>query len=142
MSLKKKFLVSLPPICFTIIFSICFGVFSFTSVPKKMYIKENDRAIYLVEEYGTTVTVYDDKEKSGSSYISLLSNMSPYITEIENYVIVNPQKKQAYNLRLLMYYVYVRKIHFPIPKNDTERKYLREIYDVAKEYNVEIAIYE
>ena len=141
-NLKKKFWIALPPICFTVIFAICFGVFVITSEPKNITVTEKGNETYFVTEQGITANVYDVNDKSGFSYIHLLDGISPYITEIENYVIVTPSFRQAYNLRRLLSYVHIHKLRLPIPKDESEREKLQELYDVAREFNIEIEVYE
>ncbi len=139
--LKRKIFVCLPAASFVILFSICLAIFSFTAPSEVVYVGSDENE-FLIMQRGSEVTVCDVSTGSTYSFFAAKKYISPYSTEIENYVVTHAHKNHAKSIELILSTVYVRNLYLPLTENKDELVYLKDIYDVAEQYNTNVIFYQ
>jgi len=138
--LKRKLLICIPPIAFSLVFAICLSVFFFTSKTEIKQISYDKNEILMIDRCGS-VAVVDDTDGSVFTAKVLKENITPYATEIEHYVILHAGRNHSYSLESILQNMYVRNIYLPLASNKDELSFIEKIYDVALEYGINVVFY-
>ena len=138
--LRKKLLIALPPLAFALSFAVCLGVFVATDKTEIKYVGWGENEIFFVERAGIS-SVCDVSTGTASAYNLLDSEYCEYSLEIENYVLTHPHAKHPTMLRRLYENKVIRHLYLPLINETESLGVLKEIYDIASEYNTEVIFY-
>ena len=139
--LRQKLWVCLPPAVFCVLFATCFTVFNLTAKPEVKYMSSEGND-YLFLDKASSSTVYDVSDGGYDSYSFVISNINPYATEIENYILSHCHKGHIYSIEKVLSKFSVRKLYLPLSRNRDELLIVSDIYLLAKEYGVKTVFYE
>jgi hypothetical protein len=138
--LRKKLLIALPPLAFALSFAVCLGVFAATDKTEIKYVGWGENEIFFVERAGIS-SVCDVSTGTASAYNLLDAEGCEYSLEIENYVLTHPHAKHPTMLRRLYENKVIRHLYLPLINEPDSLSVLKEIYDIASEYNTEVIFY-
>lgn len=138
--LKKKLFIALPPLAFALSFVLCLGIFALTDKTEIKYVGWGENEIFFVERAGVS-SVCDVSTGTASAYNLLASEGCEYSLEIENYVLTHPHAQHPTMLRRLYENKVIRHLYLPLIDDSESIEVLKEIYDIASEYNTEIIFY-
>ncbi len=138
--LKRKWLVCIPAFCFCVIFSVCVSVFSLTDKTELCYVN-NQSNDYVLLQNAEQVAIIDTSKGQGTAIWLLDDYINPEATEIDSYVVTHAHKNHAYSIERTLQNAFIRKLYLPLCSDSTELLYIKDIYDRAKFYNVQIIFY-
>ena len=139
--LKHKSLIFVPMLAFVLSFGICLAVFNATSSPELTYLKSRDAELVFVSN-GTECSVIDIGEYDGLKGQLIVRNMSKYATEIDEYIIANPDNNDAKALERVCKNTVVRKVVIPKTLENKDLTIYNEIFKCAEKYNIQIILFD
>lgn len=143
-SLRRKWLMLVPPISAVIVFSICFGIYSIKSSGELSiaYCSEKkNEAIVVTEGYSAAIC---DLSYGSYPFLSSVCETASdsYATEISEYLLTHYHARHTGAIDKLLRSYVVRRICLPYPKTSEEVSILRSIAELASEKGVELSLYE
>ncbi len=139
--LRHKWVICIPPALFLISFCLCLGLFALKmgNELRGESIKDEQMLFY---DTASTSSVCDLTDGGYSARSLFFAARNKYATEIENYVIVECSKRDAYSIEYVLSSVYVRKLYLPLSDDPEKLSYATEIYEMAQKYDTDVVFYE
>lgn len=139
--LKHKLFIFAPMMGFVIAFAICFSIFNAISKPELNYVRSRNAELLFLSN-GAECSVVDMGEADSLKGNIVVHNMSKYATEIDEYVILDPDEKDAKTIENVCKNTVVRKILIPKTIENQDLLIYKEILLCAEKYNIEVVIFE
>ncbi len=140
-TVKKKWLVFIPPVAFVLSFAICLGVFNLCAKETLEKYTVQDDELWIYSEAESTA-VLDMSDGRMLSLYTLLTALPENATEIDAYVIEKVENAHPAMLERLQNRAFIRKIYLPKSKNSRELENIEKIYENAELYGSEIVFYD
>ncbi len=139
--LKHKLLICIPIACFGVVFALCISIFTITAKPTVDYVSRQT-SDYVIIQKADSVTVCD-VGKGPSNAVGILNEyINSEATEIENYIVTHAHKNHEYSIEKIMRSGFIRRLYLPLTTDSDELANVKEIYDMAREYNTQIIFYD
>lgn len=138
--LKRKVLIFVPMLAFTVAFVACFSVYSATAEPEIRYVKDG-KSEFIFVNMGAECSVISVNGNYIYDSVCVEDNMSKYATEIDNYFILNPAKIDGHIIDKLLKSTVIRNIYIPKNVNYSELMSFKNVFVCAEKYNINIEFY-
>ena len=139
--LKHKWFICVPPAVFVISFCLCFCMFVLKTDCELRCESIKDEQMLFYDTVSTS-SVCDLTDGGYLARSLFFAAQNPYATEIENYVIVDCTKGDAYSIEQILSYVYVRKLYLPLSEDPEKLSFTTDIYEIAKKYDTQVVFYK
>jgi glyoxylase-like metal-dependent hydrolase (beta-lactamase superfamily II) len=140
---RRKWVISLVPICFALCFAVCFGIYAASGSSRLGldYVRYS-KSESIVIHSTTQAIVCDMSDGSYSSLSAAVRDVSENgISEIEALVLTHYHKKHSYSVGRLMDATKVRSLWLPMPRNESDYYVFASLYDRAAEAGVAVVTY-
>lgn len=138
--IKRKLLIFVPMVAFTVAFATCFVVFSFTSKPTVEYVNfGSGEYAYLTK--GAECSVVKLSENQRSNKASVLSYVPKYATEIDKFFLTSIDENDCKNIECLSKNTVIRTLYIPTTFENKDVENLSLVLMCAEKYNIKVREY-
>ncbi len=139
--LKHKSMIFVPMGSFALSFAVCLMIFNATAELSMEYVEYyNASAVFITN--GTECSVVNIGEKDYLSGGLILRNVSKYATEIDEYIIANPDEGNLKALDTVCKNTVVRKVIIPKTLESGDLPIYSDIFECAEKYNITIELFD
>ena len=142
-NLKRKWTVIIPPLAAVAAFAVCLAGYNAIHVGELgtvYYSEGQNEMIVLCEGYSGAVC---DISSGGYSFVKNAPTLAAenMATELGEYVLTHYHERHIATLERILANTLLRKIYLPYPDTEADAEIMTEIKDIAREYRVEVDIY-
>ncbi len=142
--LRKKIIIPVSALCFTLVFFICIGIYRYQSrdAMTTEYLRDEKSELLLLASAESTVLCDISGGAYSIVYDALLRSKAHYATEINAYVLTHYHTLHIGSLRRLSEQVLVRKLYLPFPITEDEYYIMLSLLNMANECGIPVTLYD